>query len=71
LSVQNNQLEGAETLVININDVTDADGNTIELKDSLSIGISKNETRYNYPLYYEQDFNFAPKEAYVKSSIFS
>jgi hypothetical protein len=71
LSIPNNQLEGVESLQVSIDSVIGQDGKVKEVKDSLTIGISKSETRYNYPLHYQQDFNYRPYESYVKSNMFS
>mmetsp|Transcript_23112 Transcript_23112/g.20513 ORF Transcript_23112/g.20513 Transcript_23112/m.20513 type:complete len:83 (+) Transcript_23112:166-414(+) len=71
MSVPNHQLNGTSFLTAEINDVTNTDGNTEALSDKLTIGISKGETRYNYPVNYIQDFNFKPYESYVQSNIFS
>lgn len=69
--MDNNQLNGSQYLEVKINNLKDEKGDTHTLKDSLFIGIAKTASRYNYPLVYEQDFNYKPTESYVESNMFT
>ena len=71
MNIDNNLKSGSQFLKVQINNVTDSNGNNQTLKDSLYIWISKSESRYNYPLKYKQDFNFRPTESYVVSNMFT
>ena len=69
MSVPNHKLQGTEYLSLDLGEVNGTNGDIKKLEDTLIIGVSKGETRYNYPVEYLQDFNYRPYESYVESGI--
>ena len=68
LTIQNAELQGADSISTTLDQITDKDGNTQKLSSPIKITFSKTPVKVVYPSTYFRDFNYFPKEKIIRTS---